>query len=128
VPARHDEGYSTDLIGAEAVRWPAAWRGGRKVIEPLAYIDVLPMLARIAGVESLPEHLDGTDICDVLGGGRTRLQREVYLGPQALVGARWKLVAGQLFDVATDPGEMKDVAQDHPEVVQRLQRRLVGLQ
>ena len=111
-----------------AVRWPAAWRGGRKITEPLAYIDVLPMLARIAGVESLPEDLDGKDICDVLGGERTSLQREVYLGPQTLVGARWKLIASQLFDVATDPGEMKDVAQDHPEVVQRLQRKLAGLE
>jgi arylsulfatase B len=111
-----------------AVRWPAAWPGGRKVTEPLAYIDLHPMLARIAGVESLPDALDGKDIRDVLSGGRSSLQREVYLGPQTLVETRWKLVADQLFDLATDPGEMKDIARDHPDVVQRLQRKLAWLE
>jgi arylsulfatase B len=110
-----------------AVRWPAALRGGRKVTEPLAYIDVLPTLARIAGVEGLPQDLDGMDIFDVLRGEHGSLEREIYLGPKTLAGARWKLVDEELFDIATDPGETKNVAQDHPAAVHSLQRKIARL-
>jgi arylsulfatase B len=110
-----------------AIRWPAAWRGGRKVTEPLAYIDVLPTLARIAGVERLPDGLDGKDVFEVLAGEQPTLERNIYLGPQTLVGKRWKLVDDELFSIATDPGETINVAQDHPAAVHSLKRELARL-
>ena len=33
---------------------------------------------------------------------------------------KWRLVNKRLFDITTDPGETTDVAEQHPEVVQKL--------
>ena len=126
-PAVLDTVWEGGVRVPAAVRWPGAWRGGRKVTEPLAYVDLLPTLARIAGANSLPEDLDGKDVFDVLTGEQANLKRTIYLGPQTLVGTRWKLVDEELFAIATDPGETKNVAQDHPAVVQSLKRELAGL-
>ena len=85
-------------------------------------------LARIAGVESLPESLDGTDISDVLSGAQATLERRIYLGPQTLVDSQWKLVDEELFAIATDVGEANNVAQNHPAVVRSLERDLATLE
>ena len=110
-----------------AVRWPAAWQGGRQVTAPLAYIDVLPTLARIAGVKSLPNHLDGRDVRKVLAGEQATLDRRIYLGPESLVDAHWKLVGEELFAIDTDPGEKNNVAQEHPQQASALKRELARL-
>ena len=110
-----------------AVRWPAVWRGGRKIKEPLSYIDVLPTLARIAEVDNLPQDLDGKDVFGVLSGEQSSLDRKIYLGPRTLVNTYWKLVDDELFAIAADPGETLDVAGDHPEVVRTLRRELAKL-
>ncbi|MCZ6793449.1 MAG: sulfatase-like hydrolase/transferase [Planctomycetota bacterium] len=132
------------------VRWPARLRGGRKVTAPLAYIDVLPTLLRIAGVDEPPgKPLDGLDVLDVLTGEKPTLARDLFhyqgqSGPRqekiALATPRWKLVvlgpnvAGSpfpspehrvfLFDIQKDPNEKKNLAAQHPDTVERLAGRL----
>jgi arylsulfatase B len=105
-----------------AVRWPATLEGRRKISVPMGYIDVLPTLARIAGLsDASVKSTDGIDVLDVLTGKQRELDRRIYLGPGAIVSKRWKLVDGKLFQIDTDPGETTDVAADHPEVVKELQ-------
>jgi len=55
------------------VRWPAAWKGGRKVENTMGYIDVLPTVLASADVDpassQLPgRELDGVSLCGVLAG------------------------------------------------------------
>ena len=107
-----------------AIRWPAVLSSGGKVSEPLAYIDLFPTLARIAGVENLPDDIDGEDVFDILAGERATLDRKVYLGPNTLVDKRWKLVNDELYEIDTDPGETTNVAKDHRTTVLSLTREL----
>lgn len=64
---------------AAAARWPGQIPLGRKIEAPLANIDILPTVMRLAGVESFGgKPLDGLDIVDVLTGRQESLERELF--------------------------------------------------
>lgn len=87
---------------AAAARWPGQIPLGRRIEVPLANIDILPTVMRIAGVERFHgKPLDGVDILDVLTGRQESLERELFnyigqAGPQAeqisYMTNDWKLV------------------------------------
>jgi len=64
---------------AAAVRWPGVIAAGGKITAPMANIDVLPTLMRIAGIKNHGgKPFDGLDVFDVLTGRKTALDREIY--------------------------------------------------
>ena len=74
---------------------------------------------------------DGVDILSVLRGGSPLLERQVFWRmsgavrqQRAVRSGRWKLLidgtALLLFDLATDPGERRDLAGVHPDKVATL--------
>ncbi len=118
------------------IRWPGHLPAGREVDIATAHIDLLPTLAALCGIPR-PDGppVDGADLSAVLGGAeppedlRDRtlvIQQDRSVTPRKWEGAavrsgEWKLVDGrQLYRLTDDPGEAKDVAADHPEVVARL--------
>ncbi len=129
-----------------AVRWPAGFEGGRKSSAPMANIDVLPTVLAAAGVHAAPgKPLDGVNVLDVWAGDKERIGRELYnyIGQQgedteqvSVITPEWKLVvlgpritdpsadASKreilLFEIARDPNETTNVAEDHPEIVEWL--------
>jgi arylsulfatase B len=131
---------------AAAVRWPGVIPGNRVVNSPLAYIDVLPTIMRIVGVESHGgKPLDGLDVFDVLTGEKKVLLRDIYCytGPQGedfeqitYMTPEWKLIVrGRnvldseaddssrvklLFKIEQDPGEQHNLAGTYPKVVARM--------
>jgi len=135
---------------AAALRWPDRVPAGRKITAPVACIDILPTLMRIAGVEDHGgKPLDGIDILDLVTGRQDRTDRDLYsyIGQQgeateqlALIEPEWKLVVTGpkvtdpsaddtkrqvlLFRIAEDPYEVNDVAAEHPGVVERMYRKL----
>ncbi len=134
---------------AAALRWPARVPAGRKVTAPLAYIDVLPTLMRIVGVDDHGgKPLDGISALDVVTGAEREITREIYsyIGQAgeaaekiALIEPEWKLVAngpkitdtearGQrdvlLFRIASDPYEKSNVAAENKTVVDRMLAKL----
>jgi arylsulfatase B len=111
-----------------AVRWPGVWPGKRKVTEPIAYIDLLPTLASLAGAEKLPENLDGRNVADVLSGDVRTPDRSIYLGPKTMVTREWKLTGEELYAISSDPGERKNVAAENPAVVERLRREILAVE
>ena len=144
------DAYEGGVRVAACVRWPGAWPGGRKIAEPLSVIDVLPTLLAASG--QVPERapLDGIDAGRLLRGEVGHLPpREIYhyhgqSGPRneviAISTPEWKLVvlgpqltsAGllpvhkvQLFRIAEDPYEQKDLISSHPEVVRELVAKLI---
>jgi len=64
--------YEGGIRVAAALRWPSGIEGGRKLTEPISYIDIYPSLLRIVGVESSGKPFDGKDVLDVLRGEVTR--------------------------------------------------------
>lgn len=136
---------------AAAARWPGKIAAGSRIDVPLAYVDVLPTLMSIVGIDSHGgKPLDGVDALDVLTGDRTQLPRDLYcyIGQQGegdeqitLIDPTWKLIViGRritddrvaraerevlLFRIASDPYESNNVADRYPEVVARMWNKLL---
>jgi arylsulfatase A len=92
----------------------------------------LPTFLRVAGVQA-PEHLvlDGYDILDHwMGQSDSSPRQEMhweFRGQWAVRSGDWKLLGGQrvsgLYDLSADIGEQHDLTDEHPEVVERLERQ-----
>lgn len=128
-----------------ALRWPAGGlSGGKRFHGRIGYIDVLPTVLAAAGVKP-PGDLDGIDLLPALR-GRAELPLRPWFtyvhqardAHASVHEGRWKLVAHgdffaekpadppqmELYDLEADPGETRDIAGEHPEVVASLHRQL----
>ena len=122
-------------------RWPGRIPAGRVSDAILTGMDLLPTFATLAGVTPQRERPnDGVDASALVRGDSPAapLHEAIpfYQGPHldAVRRDRWKLhvarhgrdgVPGpvlELYDLLDDPGEDRNVAQDHPDVVTQLQR------
>lgn len=120
---------STDEGGVRSplvVRWPAKIRKSFQVSEIAAAIDLLPTLAELCGIEAASEKkLDGKSLAPLLKESAQQwADREIvsfWRGKLSVRNQRFRLgTGGQLFEIATDPGQAKNVANSFPAVVQRL--------
>ncbi len=137
---------------AAAARWPGKIAAGGKLDVPMANIDVLPTVMRIAGVESSGgKPIDGVDLLDVLTGKQQSLERELFnyigqTGPDSeqisYMTNEWKLLVigpavtddsaddskrlKMLFHISEDMAEEHDVAAENPEMVAKMYEKLKG--
>ncbi len=130
--------------------WRGPGLAPKKVDRIAAHIDLAPTLLDFAGLVQ-PGELDGRSLRPLLEGEPETWERthfaQVHRGLQprpyqnaAIETARWKLVLGpgtfndeawtyagdpplELYNLQADPGEQRDVAADHPEVVADLRAR-----
>ena len=118
-------------------RWPGRIAPGTTTEHVAAFYDVLPTLMDVAGAAT-PAGLDGVSFAPTLLGHDTQVPHEYlywefpsYGGQQAVrlgnfKGVRQKLLgktpttAIELYDLSIDPGEQRDVAATHPDVVARI--------
>ncbi|MES2596228.1 MAG: sulfatase-like hydrolase/transferase [Verrucomicrobiota bacterium] len=121
--------------GGVRVTWMAQWKGhvpaGRVVNAPVIQLDVLPTALAAAGAEPLKVDLDGANLLPLLEGEADKLApRELYFrfGVQhAVRQGDWKLVKAtkdmepMLVNLATDPGEQKDLSAENPTKKAELQ-------
>ncbi len=118
------------------LRWPAAELGGPRNVGYAAHVtDILPTLIDLLGLEPpTGARFDGSSLGLVLtGGGEDLPDRKIVvqyggrIRPKqyalaSVVWNQWRLVgAGELYDLASDPGQITDVAAQHPEIVRDLQ-------
>jgi arylsulfatase A-like enzyme len=101
-------------------------------------VDVMPTVLALAGARGSPDHpFDGKDIWRTLAESQPSPHEDVLINVEAFRGAirkgNWKLVKialfpgkTELFDLAKDPGEKNNVADQFPEVVNDLQTRLLA--
>ncbi len=121
--------------------WPGQVPAGTSTDAITTMMDILPTLARLAGAKLPAERkIDGVDIWPALAGSAaTRPPRDEFLyhrglALEAVRSGPWKLhlavgdqpskksaARPQLYNLVDEIGETKDVAADHPDVVQRLQ-------
>lgn len=127
------------------VSWPGTLAGGRRLDTPLSVVDWRPTLARLAGLADVPVELDGLDLWPHLEGGAAPEREALLINTQrkhgALRAGRHKLVVAhhlrrgealrddprigiELFDLASDPTESRNLAAEDPETVARLSRLL----
>ena len=118
-------------------------------------LDFLPTIAEATGVQSAAQRLDGVSLWPALRGETSELAREPFLffeghNLQCARMGRWKahfsrynvrawnplppggkvnlpLPAPELYDLALDPEESYECAEDHPEVVAQIRARVNAL-
>ncbi|XZE56564.1 sulfatase family protein [Planctomycetaceae bacterium SH139] len=120
------------------IRWPDKVSAGRVDTQNVcSFIDWLPTLCAIAGVDELPKVIDGEDISDIWFGSDRERTKPLFWKTSA-VGAtpamregNWKLHLPrkqrgepELYDLSIDPSESHNVAEQHPDVVKTLSRKV----
>ena len=118
-------------------RWPGKIKPGVVSDQPWAFWDVMPTLCDVAKMD-VPKGIDGVSILPtLLANGDKQVQHEFFYwefheggSKQAVRMGNWKavrLAVGQpleLYDLATDIGETKNVATDHPDVIEKIETYL----
>lgn len=134
-------GYKRDLYEGGirvpmVARWPGKIPAGTKTDHASAFWDIMPTVAELAGTKA-PKDIDGISFVPTLLGKDGQKEHD-YLywefhekkGRQAIRQGKWKGVRYEvavdptstleLYDLSTDPGETKNVAEKNPEVVAKL--------
>lgn len=132
-------------------RWPKSIKPASKCDATITHTDLFATCAAVVGVD-LPEDCaeDSFSWLPLLEGGRPDTPREPVInhsasGMFAIRDGDWKLVLGSgsggrakpkgkafeepypLFNLADDLGETKNVADDHPEIVERLTKKCLSM-
>jgi arylsulfatase A len=134
---RGDKGslYEGGIRVPMIARWTGTIPAGRASDHVWAHWDVLPTLTDIAGVPA-PAGLDGVSMFRALRGEAEPAQPFLYWEfhghgfQQAVRMGDWKALRLSsrgpllLYNLQTDPGERRDIAASHPEIVSRIERYL----
>jgi arylsulfatase A-like enzyme len=116
--------------------WPGHIKEGMTVDEMVHTVDLYPTLVGLAGGQlGKSKPLDGVDVWGTISEGKTSPRSEIVYNVEPFRGAiregDWKLIWHtllpqkiELYDIASDPSETKNVAADHPEKVAELQMRI----
>jgi len=116
------------------VRWPGRVPAGRVSDFPWSHADFLPTAAALAGIEP-PKGLDGVSVVPTLLGKEQAPHDFLYWEihspfQQAVRAGKWKAIRFgteeplELYDLAADPAEKRDVAARHPDVAKRIEAYL----
>lgn len=137
-------GYKRDLYEGGIrvpmiVRWPQKIKPGSVSNHISAFWDVMPTLAELTGA-TLSEPVDGISFLPELLGDHKRQTQHDYLywefheqgGKMAIRKGDWKAVRlnvnkpdetiTELYNLSSDPGEEKNVADMHPEILGELEK------
>ncbi len=112
------------------VRWPAGRIGGGVDVPHLtAHIDLLPTLVDLCSLGTPEIRFDGQSLRPILGNPALPMERVLLVHNQrvdlpikgkdfSVMTPTWRLVNGrELYDMTRDPGQQRDVAADHSDVV-----------
>lgn len=139
----YDGGVRTPLV----VRWPGKVEAGRfDETSVLTAVDFLPTVAALAGAKLPGIAPDGEDMSDILLGKSRPRTKPIhwewrggvagypeYCPPRLAVrDGQWKLFCDfdggnvQLYDIPADPEERSNLADKHPDVVERMKAMAVA--
>ncbi len=136
----HTQGYDECLRVPLLIKLPAARHGGTRVAQQVELIDVLPTLLELldlpapAGGEgrSLVPLFSGAELAPRLafakGANQTLTPEDVYVARTGEWKLIWHLESGatELYDLAHDPGETRDVAGEEEQRVAALLEALTA--
>lgn len=118
------------------INWPGKIKPGTVVDEMIHVVDYYPTLLKLAGAShGKSKPLDGFDIWPTISDGKPSPRDEIVYNVEMFRGAvrkgDWKLVwqatlpsKVELFNLAQDPSEKTNVADQHPDKVRDLRKRI----
>lgn len=135
-------GKNETFEGGTRVPFIAYWPGKIKPstsTELVTGLDLMPSLAKLAGYKNpFPNKIDGVNMLPVLAGGESSRETFLYFSfggeLEAIRDHQWKYFTktGELYNLARDIGEKRNVAKDNEDVVTGLkaeaERQLVELE
>ena len=113
-------------------RWPGRIGPDRTTESIVMFQDVMPTFAELAGMKA-PSGIDGRSFASLFRGGSLPAPQYLYWEfheagfSQAVRMGNWKGVRTdvgkpvELYDLASDLGETRDIASSHPDVVKRIE-------
>lgn len=121
------------------VRWPERFEGNRDIETLAGHIDIYPTLAEIVGLElPVPEQVEGRSLLPLLSGDEVEWAdryRFFHRGrwpvgdePNdyqyknfAVRNEQYRMVGmDELYDVQKDPGELNNIYDQHPDVIEAM--------
>lgn len=114
------------------VSWPGKIPGGQQYPHAITALDVAATATAIAGIETSPGDLDGVNLIPFLSGQDKAPPHDAlmwrWVSQSAIREGNWKLLRGgdreYLYDLDTDLEEKHNLAAEHPEIADRLRKRL----
>src|SRR5699024_10841910 len=131
----HEGGIRVPMITS----WPGVIEPGSQTDHLSAFWDVMPTLTEVAGIEAADD-IDGISFAPTLKGDSNKQQKHEYLywefpsygGQQAVRIGQWKGIRKvikksgnmdiELYNLKKDIREQHDVADQHPDVVAKIER------
>jgi arylsulfatase A-like enzyme len=132
-------------------RWPGHVPAGATCKEPLSHLDLLPTIVALTGAKLSDRKIDGADVSPILlgqSGAKNPHEALFYYANgslNAVRAGRWKYkdvttlqdeteygkyeqpeakIPPALYDLELDPTEQKNVANNHPDIVERMKKLL----
>lgn len=117
------------------IRWPGHARAGTVCSEPVCSVDLLPTVCTLAGADLPERKRDGADLTPIFAGKPVHRPHPLYwqydyaISRPWVVSLRdgpWKLLANagldrfELYNLADDTAEKRDLATEFPERVRQL--------
>ncbi|BCX48795.1 sulfatase [Haloferula helveola] len=148
LPYRAGKGwmYEGGILEPLIVRWPKGFRGGVVCNAPVISTDFYPTILDACGIDPLPEqHKDGVSFLHLLKNPesdhdpRPLFWHYPHWGNQggipsaAVRDGDWKLIdfywgkGMELYNLAADPGEKRNLAEEQPDRVRELKAKLDAL-
>ncbi|TDJ72369.1 MAG: sulfatase [Planctomycetota bacterium] len=146
VPLRAGKGwlYEGGVREPMIVKWPGVTRPGAVIDTPVISTDFYPTMLAMSGLEPMPEqHVDGLSLVPLLAGSGSLEREDIFwhyphYGNQggqpggAIRSGDMKLIEWfedgrvELYDLARDLGEERDLSAERPEEVARLRAKLAA--
>ena len=125
----------TVIEGGNRTPFVVCWKGripkGQVYDQPVISLDVAATAAALAGLPHDPQ-LDGVNLIPYLTGEKRGTPHAAlhwrWMGQAAIREGQWKYIQGDsrryLFDLDQDMGEKRNLVAEHPEIAERLAKRL----
>ncbi len=133
----HGNTYFEEMVHVPLIFSGPGIASGQRVETPVSHVGLAPTLAELLGI-GLSGQVQGASYAGLFSGTEADPAPVYFTGAHqqfqvdAILDGRHKLITGtngskELYDLAAEPGETQNIAAEFPEIVERLEGRLLEI-